>query len=125
MKCEFIKPDEKRCGSHAMRGSTFCFFHDPATREARKAASAKGGSVCPKPLTTLPPDTPDAPLVTGYDVRAFVAETLNHVRAGRLAHAVGNCLFVGAGVLLKAIESSELDRRLAALEEGHGPRRVA
>jgi hypothetical protein len=65
---------------------------------------------------TLPPDTPDLPLRTVADVVAALALTMNQVRTGRLGVNVGNCLGVLAGVLLKAIEGSDFEERLAAVE---------
>jgi hypothetical protein len=65
----------------------------------------------------LPSDTPDLPLRTVADVIAALGETMNQVRTGRIDARVGNCLGVLAGVLLKAIEGGDLERRIAALEE--------
>jgi hypothetical protein len=122
MQCSFIKPDKQQCGAKCLHGGKFCFFHDPKTRKAHKQAAIKGANTRNKdavtpPPATLPPETPSAPLANGHDVRAFVAETLNQVRTGKLAVAVGNCLFVGAGVLLKAIEGSVVEDRITALEQ--------
>jgi hypothetical protein len=62
-------------------------------------------------------------LKTVADVVAALGQTINQVRAGRLAVNVGNCIGVLAGVLLKAIEGSELERRIASLEANQGRRR--
>jgi hypothetical protein len=69
-----------------------------------------------RPAATLAEDTPDLPLRTVADVAAALAVTLNQVRTGKVAVQVGNCLGVLAGVLLKALEGSDLERRIAALE---------
>jgi hypothetical protein len=69
-----------------------------------------------KPAATLSEDTPDLPLGTVTDVAAALAQTMNQVRTGKVAVQVGNCLGVLAGVLLKALEGSDLERRIAALE---------
>lgn len=121
MQCVFIKSNRKRCQGNCVTGSEFCPIHAPENAKKFAAGRRKGGIERSKPAAVLPPDTPDAPLLTGSDVRAFVAETLNQVRTGRLAVPVGNCLFVGAGFLLKAIEESEIDRRLEALETRTAP----
>jgi hypothetical protein len=60
--------------------------------------------------------TPDLPLKTVRDVVSAVADTFNKVRTGQLAVGVGNCRGVLAGVLLKALETSDLEQRLSALE---------
>ena len=43
--CEYMKENGKRCKTHAMRDSKFCFRHDPRPSIKRKAkqASGKGG----------------------------------------------------------------------------------
>jgi hypothetical protein len=55
------------------------------------------------------------------DVARFLAQTLNLARTGRVAVNVANCLFVGAGVLLKALETGDLEQRLSALEARRQP----
>ncbi len=50
---------------------------------------------------------------------------MKQVQTGQLAVQDGNCLGVLAGVLLKAIEGSDIERRLAALEARQENRRSA
>ena len=50
----------------AMDGSSYCFFHDPATETARKAAQRQGGKANGPAI--LPADTADVPLHSGKDV---------------------------------------------------------
>lgn len=117
MQCSFTKPNKQRCGAKCVTDSEFCFFHDPDTREEHHEATVRGGKERLKPGATLPPDTPDLPLRTSEDVRRALEETYNGVRCGRLAVNVGNCLAVIAQALIKAVESSDVERRLAAVEE--------
>jgi hypothetical protein len=65
---------------------------------------------------TLPRDTPPLPLKTVDDVVVGIAETINMVRVGRLDARVANAMGVLFGTLLKALEGSDLERRIAALE---------
>jgi len=44
MQCIGKKPDNQPCQNHRMAGSAYCFFHDPASSEQRRAAQSKGGS---------------------------------------------------------------------------------
>jgi len=109
-------------------GKTRCTFHDPELAAERAEGRRRGRESRSRPVATLPPDTPDATLASVQNVAAFLAVTLNQVRTGQLAVGVGNCLFVGAGVLLKAIEGGELEQRLAVLEAGQAQpqrRRIA
>lgn len=125
MQCSFIKGDKARCRAKCVTGAQFCFFHDPGTREAHHDATVKGGKERSLPAATLPPDAPDIPLRTTDDVRRALEEAYNGVRTGRFAVNVGNCLAVISQALIKAIESSDLERRLATLEANHGLRRTA
>lgn len=119
--CSHKKANGKRCKAQARTGKTVCTFHDPTmskrNREGRRQGGLNGRAA------TLPPDTPDAALGSVAEVACFLASTLNQVRTGRLAANVGNCLFVGAGVLLKAIEVSDFEARIAALESRQQPTR--
>ena len=117
MLCKAKRADGKPCRAQAHGDARYCTFHDPKLAEQRAEGRRQGGVSRSKPAATLPPDTPDASLGSVAEVACFIAATLNQVRTGRLAANVGNCIFVGAGVLLKAIEVSDFERRIAALEE--------
>jgi hypothetical protein len=119
MICQGKRADGTPCRATAHRGKRFCCFHDPELTEARAEGRRRGGVNRSKPAATLPPHTPDLSLKTVDDVVAALAETINQVRTGKLAVNVGNCLGVLAGVLLRALEGSDLDRRIAALEARH------
>lgn len=121
-RCNFRKRDGSRCRAFAVEGSPRCCFHDPDLAEERAEGRRRGGLNRNRPSATLPPETPALPLKSVDDVVAALAETMNLVRTGRLAVNVGNCLFVGAGVLLRAIEGSDLERRIADLEASGSPR---
>ena len=120
-QCSAVKND-RRCQGYCTKNSPFCFFHkskstppdDTADQTAFAAQETEASQ--PKPTSTLPPDTPDVRLLSSYDVRDFIAQTLNQIRTGRMSTTVGNCLFIGTGVLLRAIEGSELEQRIEALE---------
>jgi hypothetical protein len=121
-KCNHTKPDGTRCRANALPGKTRCTFHDPDLADQRAQGRRQGGVNRSKPAATLPPDTPDLSLKSVEDVVKALATTFNAVRTGRLDARVGNCLGVLAGVLLKAIEGSDLEQRLAALEARHNGR---
>ncbi len=115
-RCRRVKPDGSRCQARPRPGRRYCVFHDPELAEQRAEGRKRGGVNRSLPAATLPPDTPDLPLKSVADVAAALAATINQIRTGKLAVNVGNCLGVLAGVLLKAIEGSELEQRIAALE---------
>jgi hypothetical protein len=86
---------------------------------ARRAEGRRRGGVnCARVLrlVTLPPDAPDIPLATVQDVATLLGATIAQVRKGTIDCRVGNCIGQLAGVLLKAMEAGDLERRLEALE---------
>lgn len=117
-KCSFKKANGERCKANARPGRTRCAFHDEELSERRAAGRRAGGRSRSGQLkpAVLPIDTPDARLDTVADVAAFVGGTLNLVRTGKVAVAVANAVFVGCGVMLKALELGKLADQLDQLE---------
>jgi hypothetical protein len=118
--CAHTRTDGTRCRATARRGRTVCLFHDPELAAQRAEGRKRGGVVRSAKAATLPADAGDLPLRTVADVVDALTATFNQVRTGRLDARVGNCLGVLAGVILKALEGGEVERRLAELEAG-GP----
>lgn len=116
-RCKHTKLDGSACRAKAQPGKSYCMFHDPSLAERRAQGRKQGGINRCKVASTLPLDTPDLPLDTVKDVVAMLAQTMNQVRTGKVAVQIGNCLGVLAGVLLKALEGSDLERRMAVVEE--------
>jgi hypothetical protein len=115
-RCEHVKPGGSRCRAQALPGKRACTFHDPDLAVKRAEGRRRGGRARSRPAAVLPPGTPDLPLKTVADVVTLLAETINQVRRGQLDAKVGNCLGVLAGVLLRAIEGGEMEKRVAAVE---------
>ena len=113
--CEMTKSDGEECRAAAMEGSRYCFFHNPDTQEARKAAQRRGGQV--SGTVVLPEETADLPLRSGKDVSAFLEETINQVRKGRLAPKVATTVGYLSGLLMKALEKTDIEKRIARLEQ--------
>jgi hypothetical protein len=124
-QCGHRKSDGTRCRATVRPGKGWCVFHDPEMAKERDEGRRRGGVARSRKAVTLPPDTPDLPLRSVQDVVSALAETYNAVRTGRLDAKIGNCLGVLAGVLLRAIEGSELEQRIAALEARQTDRRTA
>jgi len=112
--CKFIKDDGAQCGARKIRGSDYCFFHDPAKAAERASAREAGGRR--GRAAVLPADTPSRPVKAAGDVVSLLSETINHVRTGALDPRVGNCIGYLSGIILKAVEQGHLEERLAALE---------
>jgi hypothetical protein len=89
-------------------------------KERRAAGRRKGGVRRSKglavPVAVFPPGTPDYPLRSVDDVVAHFERCVNAVGKGLLDPRVGNCIFVGMGYQLRALQTSDLEAQVAAEE---------
>jgi hypothetical protein len=122
MLCIHKKRNGQCCRANALPGKHHCTFHDPELEEERAEGRRRGGVNRSQKAATLPPDTQDLSLMSVADVVGLLGQTINQVRTGQLDARVGNCLFVGAGVLLKALQGEDMEQRIAALESALKPR---
>ena len=113
--CEKIKSNGERCQAMAIAASQYCFFHDPTAAEARKAAQRQGGQA--NGLEVMPADVADVPLHSGKDVAAFLAETINQVRKGRVSPKIASTVGYLSSLLMKALDTTDLEERLAKVEQ--------
>jgi hypothetical protein len=74
MKCLGKTKDDQPCLSHALGGSDYCYFHDPAAAKERRQAQSKGGSNRLR-LEAIPAPASD------FDVKdpGKIADLLNYV----------------------------------------------
>ena len=113
MQCTYIKANNQPCKAHAMKGSEFCFTHNPETRDEHAQAVVLGG------LNSSRKDSVELPAI---DIRQpngvvqLLEETINGVRDGSIPPKVASTVGYLAGHLLKAIESADLDKRLEVIE---------
>ena len=99
-----------------MRDSEYCFFHDPAALEERRAARRTGGIERSKKAAVLPANAVDCPLESVGHICELLGQTINQVRKGIVDPRVGNSVGYLAGIMLKALDMGELEKRLARLE---------
>lgn len=112
--CRAAKADGSRCRAAALPGSDFCFFHDPAKADERRAAQSFGGSR--NRMKTLSADTPDMKIEDSKDVVKLISATINQVRKGEIDPRVANAIGYLANILIKAVEQGDLEGRIADLE---------
>lgn len=114
MKCEFIKPDGQKCEAYAVKGTSFCYFHNPdISDEEKREAQTNGGA---NRALTLKEPLPAMPIANQDDAVLLVADTINRVRAGKLDIRTANCLGFLADKLLKALEASQTNDKLEKIE---------
>jgi hypothetical protein len=97
--------------------SGFCPIHDPANAVGFARGRKAGGRSRGRKAAVLPKDTPEAPLASMADVVTFLGATVNRVLRGQLDAKVGNTLGLLCGQLVRALEKSDLEARLAAVEQ--------
>ena len=113
MKCQQMT-DKKQCGASAMRGSQYCYLHNPEiSGEEKLETQTRGGEN--RRLKVYQPLIPIKIEKTG-DVMKLLTDTINQVRQGSLDCRIGNTIGYLAGIALKAYETSELESRLEKLE---------
>jgi len=112
--CKAKKPDGTDCQSAALPGSEYCFFHDPAKAEKRREAQSLGGRH--NHMKTLAPDAPDVKIEKIQDAVPLLSETINQVRKGEIDPRVANSVGYLANVIIKAVEQSDIEKRLEEIE---------
>jgi hypothetical protein len=120
MRCSFIKPNKKQCSANAMKNSKYCFTHNPATKEAKKAAVTKGGKISKKKsIILLPVD-----LAEPKDVVKLLAITINEVRKGVMELRQANCIGYLSGHLIKTMETASLEERILNIEKALNSKKI-
>lgn len=125
-QCEFTKDTGERCRARPLSDSKFCFFHDPNKSEEQKVARRKGGYARRSP--TLPKNIPEFELKVAEDVVRLLSITINQVRRGEIDPRVANAVGYLSGIILKAKEQGDIEKRLKQIEEivlKGGPQNVA
>lgn len=101
------------CRAAVVYGTRFCALHGDPTRAAelgRIGGRKNRHYVDTEEVKIAPPSTPE-------DVKNLLAQALVDVRAKRLDPRTASALTYMCSALLKAVESTDLQRRIARLEE--------
>lgn len=112
--CQAARRAGGPCTANAMAESKFCFFHDPGMASRRTEARRAGGRK--NKAAALSANLPDSPLKSVANVVSLLANTVNQVRRGELDPKLANCVGYLSGILLKALETEEIEARVVSLE---------
>lgn len=115
MNCKAKTHDGQPCKAKPIKGSKYCFIHDPASGTARAQARKLGGQrqrtphagnaeALPKQIKTIA----DVTSLLDYTL-AEIIPLENSIQRGRLLVAL-------SGAYIEAIKTGELENRLAAIE---------
>jgi hypothetical protein len=107
--CKGIRDGGNACRANAMRGSEFCFWHDPHRRPELISASRRGGA-------RKSVELPEADLLTPLRARRILAGAVAAVAAQSLGPGTGRAIGYLLQVEARIRESHELEDRVTALE---------
>ena len=115
-RCKATTKSGDPCAAYAGDGSDYCFWHDPAKAEERKAARQRGGQA--RHGRNVIPPTGGEPVEIRQvgDVLPLLERAVNDLLA--LENSIARARAIGylAGVAIKTLEVSELAERVAELE---------
>jgi general stress protein YciG len=107
-----------RCAAPAVRGGIYCALHADPERAAK--LGRKGGT---RNRHIYESDGKEvAAPKTASDVKDLLAEVMAEIRAGKMDPKLGTTLGYLGTSLLKAIETSDIEQRLARLEATSEPK---
>ena len=113
MNCKFVNETGERCQAFALKGSDYCWFHDPIKVQQRIEACKKGGKAGMRKI--LPESNVKIRSLT--DIVHLLESTINDVRTGQLDVGVANSVAYLSGVLRQVMEQEFLERRVESLEK--------
>jgi hypothetical protein len=102
------------CAAPAIKGGLFCAIHSDPERAAqlgRKGGMGNRHVYQNHPMEVAAPQT-------ATDVKNLLAEAMAAIRAGKMDPKLGTTLGYLGTSLLKAIETSDIEKRLEKLENG-------
>lgn len=111
-KCKYIRPDKTRCKGYAVRGDDYCFFHSEKYRKLRKEAVLKGGNSLKRNYGK----SDEIIISCSTDVLKLLEQTINDLRQVKTSVKIANTIGYLSGIALKAIEQSDLEKRMEILE---------
>lgn len=114
-ECQAVLKNGRSCGAHALRGSQFCYMHDPGRAGERAAARKLGGLR----RGSHAGDTDSLPekVRTIENVLSLLDYTRQELTACDNGIPRARALIQLSGAYLQALEVGEVEERIKALEE--------
>lgn len=114
-QCEAQKKNGERCNGLALEGDQHCFYHSEATANERAKGRSMGGKG--KSNEAKARKIVLAGALSAEEAGAKLGPVLDQVITGKLAPNVGTAAATIAKAIAAIEETTEIERRLAALEE--------
>ncbi len=113
-RCVHEKAGGQRCGGRAMRGSDYCYGHEPSKAIERREAAIRAGRAGGR-------GRPRAKSREVAEVKQGIREVIQGVHAGKIDKGSAAVMFQGFNTMLRAVElehaAREHEERLRELEE--------
>jgi hypothetical protein len=118
MKCTAVTKGGASCRAHAVSGKLVCVLHQAGAAQRLGAAGGRRRAVKP-PIKLKNFGAPKSVA----QVALVLAHTIAEVRSGKIdAKNPASVIARLSSVLCRALETSDLERRITALEERSGKR---
>ena len=111
-QCSYIKNDGEQCKAKPVRGTRYCFSHNPDKKIEKHLAVVKGGLNSRKVNLDLAPLSIKDP----KEVATLLEQTINGVRSGEIPTNIANTIGYLAGHTLKAIELAKYADKVESVE---------
>lgn len=114
MQCRASKLNGQPCANRALRGSRFCFFHDPDSSIKRRVAQQNGGKVGKRTLSIMTRSDREYDITSSEDIKQILQLVLNEILRGerepREAYAVGYLVDIASRTVAFAERIARLER---------------
>jgi hypothetical protein len=114
--CKGTTKAGKPCSANALTGSTYCFAHDPTKAADRAKARSKGGRARHGRTDIKPDEHEQIDQLTPENILRVLGIAVNDCLKLERSLNRSRTLATIAATAIKAIEATELEARLAALE---------
>lgn len=113
LNCKFVNETGEPCEAFAIKGSEYCWFHDPVKLQERIEACKKGGKAG---MRKVLPDS-NVKINSLKDIVRLLESTINDVRTGQIDVRIANSVAYLSQVLRQVMEQEFLEKRLDSLEK--------
>ncbi len=122
--CVAAKRDGNPCSANALKGSSFCYFHDPATAQDFRASQTRGGQG--NRARSQPIDAPEFKAETVSELAPLIVGTINQLRRREITTNEATAICNLANTLIKVLDIRDeqklrdAQRLFPELDEGKG-----
>ena len=115
-RCKALTRAGARCQAYAIKGSVFCYWHDPAQAKARTAARAKGGHARHGRKIGSTGRRGGVRITCAADTLPVVADAINDLLGLEVSISRSRAIGYLAGVVCNVYETTDLTERIEGLE---------